>query len=159
MKRFFFSLLCVHGNKPLTKDKPSFKTFFFWNLPFHISVSAKHWSRITFLRPVCCWSNLPFPICPCGLSFTWWRCCGLCQGHKPTELAHSFLFCSCACFCLYGLAYTTVFHLINSPANSLLSHCSSGFNSALLVLSAVYLFMKVSLSPDIILCGWLGLKH
>ena len=31
--------------------------------------------------------------------------------------------------------------------------------SALVVLSTVYLFMKVSLSPDIILCGWLGLGH
>ena len=31
--------------------------------------------------------------------------------------------------------------------------------SASLVFSTIYLFMKVSLSPDIILCGWLGLKH
>ena len=23
----------------------------------------------------------------------------------------------------------------------------------------MYLFLKVSLGPDIILCGWLGLKH
>ena len=37
--------------------------------------------------------------------------------------------------------------------------CSSGLISALLVLSTVYLFMKVSPSPDITLCGWLGLKH
>ena len=28
-----------------------------------------------------------------------------------------------------------------------------------MVLSTIYLFRKVSLSPDIILCGWLGLKH
>ena len=39
---------------------------------------------------------------PRGLTFTWWGCCGLCQKHKPTELAHSFLFCSCVYFCLYG---------------------------------------------------------
>ena len=39
------------------------------------------------------------------------------------------------------------------------SLCSSGLISALLVLSTVYLFMKVSLSPDLILFGGLGLKH
>ena len=33
------------------------------------------------------------------------------------------------------------------------SLCSSGFNSAILVLSIIYLFMKVSLSPDVILVG------
>ena len=37
------------------------------------------------------------------------------------------------------------------------SLCCSGLNSALLVLSTIYLFIKVTLSPDIILCGWLGL--
>ena len=37
--------------------------------------------------------------------------------------------------------------------------CSSGLISALLVLSTTYLFMKVSFSPDVILCVWLGLKH
>ena len=51
-------------------------------------------------------------------------------------------------------ALSTVFHSINSPDNSPLSH------SVLLVLflpylalSTIYLFMKVSLSPDTILCG------
>ena len=42
---------------------------------------------------------------------------------------------------------------------SALSFCSSSLMSALLVFSTMYLFMKVSLSPDTILCGWLGLKH
>ena len=36
---------------------------------------------------------------------------------------------------------------------------SSGHMSTLLVLSAIYLFVNVSFSPDIILCGLLGLKH
>ena len=51
------------------------------------------------------------------------------------------------------MALSTVFHSINSPDNSPLSH------SILLVLFLpyrsfqLYLFMKVSLSPDIILCG------
>ena len=93
-----------------------------------------------------------------GLTFTWWRCCGLCFWHKPTELAHSFLFCSCVYFCLMVLS--AVFHFIKSPDNSLLSH------SVLPVLFLpawsfqLYISLwKVSFSPDIILCGWLGLKH
>ena len=51
------------------------------------------------------------------------------------------------------MALSTVFHSINSPDNSAFSLCSSGLISALLVLSTIYLFMKVSLSPDVILCG------
>ena len=91
------------------------------------------------------------------LTFTWQRCYGSCQRRKPTELAHSFSFCSCVCFCL--MALSTVFHSINCPDDSPFSHCSSGLISASLVLSTLYLFMKVFLSPDIILGGWLGLKH
>ena len=49
------------------------------------------------------------------------------------------------------MALSTVFHSF--------SLCSSGLISALLVLSAIYLFMKVSFSTDIILCGRPGLKH
>ena len=48
---------------------------------------------------------------------------------------------------------------IKFPNNSVFSLCSSGLISALLVLSTICLFTKVSLSPDIITCGWLGLKH
>ena len=40
------------------------------------------------------------PSYPRGLTFTWWGCYGLCLWHKPTKLAHSFLFCSCIYFCL-----------------------------------------------------------
>ena len=57
------------------------------------------------------------------------------------------------------MALSTVFHSLNSPDNSPLSHCFSRLISAVLVLSTTYLFTKVSLSPDIILCGWLGLTH
>ena len=78
--------------------------------------------------------------------------------HKPAELAHSFLSCSCVHFCLCGLS--TVFHSINSPDSSrLFLLCSPGHISTLLVLSTIHLFMKVSFSPDIIFSGWLGLKH
>ena len=74
-------------------------------------------------------------------------------------LAHSFLFCSCVCFCHYGPFNCISFHNFSRQL-SVFSLCSSGFISALLVLSTTYLsFMKVSLGPDIILCGRLGLKH
>ena len=57
------------------------------------------------------------------------------------------------------MALSTEFFSINTPDNSLLSHCSSSLISALLVLSATNLFMKVSFSPDVIFYGCLGLKH
>ena len=58
------------------------------------------------------------------------------------------------------MALSTVFHSINFPRQlSAFSLCSSGLISAILVLSTIYLFVKVSLSPAIILCSWLGLRH
>ena len=96
----------------------------------------------------------------CGLTFTWWECCGLCFWLKPTELAHSFFFlCSCVCFCLYGLS--TVFPSTDSPDNSPLSHSILPVLFLCLIDPCNYicLCMKASSSPDIILCGWLGLKH
>ena len=57
---------------------------------------------------------------PSGLTLTWWRCCGLCQRHKPTEPAHSFYSALVSISVL--LVLSTVFHSINYPDNSLLSH-------------------------------------
>ena len=88
---------------------------------------------------------------PRGLTFMWMGCCGLCLWHKPTERAHSFL-------CLYGPFNCISFNRFSQQLSAF-SLCSLGLISALLVLSSIYLLMKVSLSPDIILCGWLGLKH
>ena len=51
---------------------------------------------------------------PHGLSFTWYGSWGLCLWHKPTELVHSFSFCSCVCFCLYGPFNCISFHSILS---------------------------------------------
>ena len=48
------------------------------------------------------------------------------------------------------MALSTVFHSLNSPDVSIFSLCPSSFMSALSVLSTIYLFMKVSFSPDII---------
>ena len=97
-------------------------------------------------------------VCLRGLTFTWWGYYGLCLWHKPTELAHSFLFCSCVCFCLHGSFNCVSFHKFPRQLFAF-PLCSSCFISALLVPSTIYLFVKVSLSPDIILCGWLGVKH
>ena len=91
-----------------------------------------------------------------GLTFTWCGCRSLCLWHKLTELAHSFSCCSCVCFCLYGPFNCIPFHEFSRQLSAF-SLCSSGLISAFLVLSTC-LVMKVSLSPDVILCGWLGLK-
>ena len=61
-------------------------------------------------------SNLFDHLVPRGLTFTWWGCCRLCFKHKPAELAHSFSFCSCVYFCLYGPFNCILFH--NCPHNS-----------------------------------------
>ena len=82
----------------------------------------------------------------------------VCVWHKPVELDHSLLFCSCVYFCHYGPFNCILFYKFSRQLFAF-SLCSSGLISTLLVLSTVYLFMKVSFSPDIIFCGWLGLKH
>ena len=68
--------------------------------------------------------------------------------HKPPELVHSVLFCSCICFFLYGpfscISFRQFFRQL-----SVFWLCSSGLISALLVLSTIHLFVKVSFSPDI----------
>ena len=51
------------------------------------------------------------------------------------------------------MALSTVFQSINSPKSPFFSLCSSGLSSALLILSTIYLFMKVFLSPDVIPSG------
>ena len=78
--------------------------------------------------------------------------------HKPTELANSFLFCSCVYFCLYGLFICILFHKFSRQLSAF-SFCSSGLLSALLVFSTIYLLAKVSFSLDIISSDWLGSKH
>ena len=97
------------------------------------------------------WCGMPdcFPIHWGGCCFCFWQN----QLSLPT-LFHSVLV-SVSVF----MAISTVFHPYIF-LTTLLSHCSSGLISALFVLWAIYFFlMKVSFSPDIILCGWLGLKH
>ena len=94
---------------------------------------------------------------PRGLTLLWWGCYGLCQRHKQTELPFLFILFLCVFLSLWP--FLPYFIPKNSRQLSAFSLCSSGLISALLVLSTTYLFMKVSLSPDIIFCGWLGLKY
>ena len=71
------------------------------------------------------------------------------QRQKPAELAHSFLFCYRVYFCLYGPLNCFSFHEFSRQLSAF-SLCSSGLKSASLVLSTIYLFVKVSLSPDVV---------
>ena len=72
--------------------------------------------------------------------------------HKPTDLAHSFY--SVRVSVSIFMALSTVFYSINSLDNSTFSDSVlSVLALPLLVLSTIYLFMKVSLSPDIISSG------
>ena len=92
-------------------------------------------------------------LCPRGLTFSWWGCKGLCHRHKLTKLAHSFFFILFLClFLSYGPFNSISFHKFSRQLFAF-PLCSSGLNSAFLVLSIIYLFIKVSLSPEIILCG------
>ena len=95
--------------------------------------------------------------CSHGLTFTCWGCCGLCFWHKPIELAHSFLSCSRVYFCLCGPFNCISFHEFSWQLSAF-SLCSSALIYALMVLSTVYLYESL-LQFNIILCGWLGLKH
>ena len=84
--------------------------------------------------------------CPRGLTFTWWECYGLYLWHKPTELAHSFLFSSSVYFCLCGHFNCISFHTFSGQL-SVFSVCSSILISASLVLSTV-LYISSWKSPS-----------
>ena len=77
--------------------------------------------------------------------------------YKPTECAHSFLFCSSVYFFLYDPFNWVSFHKF-SRQFAAFSLCSSGLLSALSVLSTVFLFVKIFFSPDIILLWLTWLK-
>ena len=71
--------------------------------------------------------------------------------YQPS-LPTTFLFCSCVCFRFSGPFNCISFHKFSRQLSAF-SLCFSGLISASLVLLTIYLFMTVSLSPDIILCG------
>ena len=76
--------------------------------------------------------------CPRGPPFTWGGCCGSCLRRKPTELAHSFLFCSCVYFCLCGPFHCISFQKLSRQLSTF-SLYSSGLDFASSVLSTTYL--------------------
>ena len=74
------------------------------------------------------------------------------------RLSTPFYFALASIRSLWPFQLYFLFHQFSRQV-SVFSLCSSGLISALLVLSTIYLFMKVSFSPDIISSGWLtGLK-
>ena len=100
----------------------------------------------------------------CFCSYFWWVPAGS-PSHgedvavKPTELAHHSFFILFLCLFLSLCSFNCVSFYKFSRQLSNFSFCSSGLISAFLVLSTIYLCMNVSFSPDIILCGCLGLRH
>ena len=61
-------------------------------------------------------------------------------------------------FLCFGPFNCISFHKFSQQL-SIFSLCSSGLISTLSVLSTICLFKKVSFSPDMIPCGWVGSKH
>ena len=72
--------------------------------------------------------------------------------NQPSLPPPFFLFCSCVCFCRYSPLNCISFHKFSRQLSAF-SLCSCGLISAVLDFSTLYLFMKVSLSPEIIICG------
>ena len=68
-------------------------------------------------------SQISFPDCPRGPTISWLGCYGLCHRHRhePTKLAHSLFYSALVSVSVF-MALSTVFHSINSPDNSSLSH-------------------------------------
>ena len=104
------------------------------------------------------WSVL---ISPRGLTFPWWGCYGLCLTY--TNWACPLLSILFLCLFFSVCPFNCILFHKSSRQLSIFTRCFfffffPGLISALLVFSTIYLFMKVSFSPDIIPSGWLGLK-
>ena len=145
---------CHHTDRPLADRRNDtsvamFCTSILFNPHSQNSLTMKYKTNGLFYDHMTISSHIR---CPHGLTLTWQGRCDLCLCHKPTELAHSFLFCSCVCFCLYGPFNCILFHKFSRQL-SVFSLCSCGLSSALLVLSTVFIFVKVSFGPDIIPSG------
>ena len=89
---------------------------------------------------------------PRRLTFTWWGCCGLCQDINQPNLPTPFYSVLVPISVFYSPFNCISFYKFFRQLSAF-SLSSSGLHSVLLVLSTVYLFMKVSLSPDIFLSG------
>ena len=107
------------------------------------------------------------PVCLCGLfcrlsycantgprelTFTWWKCYGLCLWHKL-----SFFFCFSVYFCLYG-PFNCISHKFSRPL-SVFSLCSSGLIFLSYSSFQLYIFLHKSLLQPWYNPKWLtGLK-
>ena len=90
--------------------------------------------------------------------FSWWGCYGYVSDMNQPSLPT--LFYSVLVSVSVFTTLSTVFHSVNSPDNSPISLSVLLVLILLfLVLPTLYLFMGVPLSPEIILCGCLGLKR
>ena len=69
--------------------------------------------------------------CPRRLTFSWWGCYNLRHRHKITKFAHSFFYSVLVSISVF-MAFSTLFHSINSPDKFSLCH------SVLLVLILPY---------------------
>ena len=99
-----------------------------------------NWNRTVSIHNI-----VPLPLLrPRGLTFTWWGCCGLCQRHKPTELAHPFHSVLVSVYVFMTLS--TVFHFMHSPDHSPLSH--SVFPVLILPYWSFQLYISLRKSPS-----------
>ena len=122
-------------------------------------ISCVHKSR-RCLKPV---ESFFFLVCFVSVNDCWFYCQDFDRiWHEPAELAHFsffFLYSTLVSVSVFMALSTCISFRKFSQQLSAFSLCFSGLISALLVLSTMYLFTKVSFAPDIILCNWLGLKH
>ena len=104
-----------------------------------------NWNRTVSIHNI-----VPLPLLrPRGLTFTWWGCCGLCQRHKPTELAHPFHSVLMSVYVFMTLS--TVFHFMHSPDNTPLSH--SVFPVLILPYWSFQLYVSLRKSPSALIYG------
>ena len=120
--------ICVASQSPLKKKRKNAKAGNEWSSVFPKSAQARR-------RPP---PPLPRTVCPLNTVHTVPRyvlcaCCMYCL------TLFFFLFCSCACFCLYGPFNCISFRKFSRQLY-IFSLCSSGFTSALLVLSYISLY-------------------
>ena len=102
-------------------DSSSESCFWFSSIPFDSNLVHSIPFYIPLLWPCKLLSSSPWfsSSCPRGFPFTWWGC--LCLWYKSTELSHFFFYSVLVSVSVF-MALSTVFHSINFPDNSPLSH-------------------------------------
>ena len=103
-----------------TRNFETWKVFSFFIIPPLSCWSLWLLLLLIFFFFFFCFFFFFFFFCPRRLTFSWWGCYCLSLRHKPRELANSFYFVLVSVSIFMDLS--TVFHSINSPYNSPLSH-------------------------------------